>query len=244
MLNQFTITVINSSLAALATLAGVYAVYLYSDWAKRNTVLLISFSAGMIMTVALTHLLPEAMELNHDSFNFILFAIVVFYILEHIIAIHACTEDDCHVHTMGYPAFFGILLHSLIDGIIIGVSFKADFTVGLVTTMAILFHRLPVGIATTSMLLHAGFEKAKTIQMGIAVAVVTPIGAVLSYAFTRNINDAMLANLIAFSAGAFIYIGASDLIPETHKYSSKRNIPLVLAGVILVYLVTYVFGGH
>ena len=88
----------------------------------------------------------------------VLFTIIAFYILEHTIGIHTCREGECDVHSIGVLAFTGITIHSLIDGVVIGIGFEADFKIGLAATVAILLHKLPVGISVTAIFLHSGLR--------------------------------------------------------------------------------------
>lgn len=233
--------------AGLATFAGVYLLYAREAWARRNTVFFLSFSAGVVLTVAFTHLLAEAIELGTGPSRVLtvtLLTLIAFYVLEHTIILHTCNEGDCDVHDMGITSFMGITFHSLVDGVVIGVGFEADFTVGLTAALAILLHKLPVGITVSSLLLHAGYSRGRTLVMGSVVAVATALGAVGAALFLSGVAPSTLAILLAFSAGSFIYVGASDLLPETHKNFSLANIPLVLSGVVLVYIVTSITGGH
>ncbi len=223
---------------------GIYLVFSKEEWALRNTVLFLSFSAGVILAVVFTHILPEALGLYPPGLNVVLFTIIAFYILEHTIGIHTCREGECDVHNIGILAFAGITIHSLIDGIVIGIGFEADLKIGLASTLAVLLHKLPVGISVTAIFLHSGFERKKTVVRAWIVALATPVGALISYFFVQSVEEGLLGLLLAFSAGALIYVGASDLLPETHKNFKRSNILLVLIGVSLVYFVSYLVGGH
>ncbi|MBE9532140.1 MAG: ZIP family metal transporter [Proteobacteria bacterium] len=223
---------------------GIYLVLSKEEWALRNTVLFLSFAAGVILAVVFTHILPEAVELYPSAFHVALFTIIAFYILEHTIGIHTCREGECNLHSKGLLAFTGITTHSLIDGVVIGIGFEADFKIGLASTVAILLHKLPVGISITAIFLHSGFGRKKTVVRAWIVALATPVGALVSYFLIQSVDEALLGLLLAFSAGALIYVGASDLLPETHKTFKKSNIVLVLLGVSLVYFVSIFVGGH
>lgn len=237
-------TLVSSSLSAIAVIIGIYLVFSKEEWALRNTVLFLSFSAGVILAVVFTHILPEALGLYPPGLNVVLFTIIAFYILEHTIGIHTCREGECDVHNIGILAFAGITIHSLIDGIVIGIGFEADLKIGLASTLAVLLHKLPVGISVTAIFLHSGFERKKTVVRAWIVALATPVGALISYFFVQSVEEGLLGLLLAFSAGALIYVGASDLLPETHKNFKRSNILLVLIGVSLVYFVSYLVGGH
>ncbi len=241
---QLASTLLYSTIAGIATLGGVYLIFLNEEWTRKNSIFFLSFSGGVVLTVAFTHLLPEAFSINPHSFGVVLATIIVYYIVEHSIAIHTCKEDECEVHPMGVPAFIGITAHSLIDGLVIGVSFEADFTMGFITAIAVILHKFPVGITITSILVHSGFRRNKIVALGWMVALATVAGALGAYVFVKSVEQDILGLLLAFSAGSFIYIGASDLLPETHKNMNRLNIMLVLAGVVLVYLIAHLTGGH
>lgn len=239
---RFWITLFFGCVAGVATLLGTCLIFWKEEWTRRNSIFFVSFSGGAVLTVAFTHLLPEALEFRANSVSVVLFTLIAFYILEHTIAIHTCQEGECAVHHMGIPAFVGISLHSLIDGVVIGVGFEAGFHIGLAATLGVLLHEIPEGMSITSILLHSGFKRKGASLMSWVVAVATPVGALGSYIFIRGAGEAVLGVLLAFAAGSFIYVGAADLLPETHKKTSRANIPLVLAGVVLVYTTFYLVG--
>ncbi|VAW38477.1 hypothetical protein MNBD_DELTA02-380 [hydrothermal vent metagenome] len=244
MSEEFANTLFYSIIAGGATLVGVYILFIKERWAEKNAVYFLSFSAGVVLTVAFTRMIPEGMEFYGDVLPVVLFTIIGFYILEHTVAIHTCHEDVCETHRLGLPTFIGISTHSLVDGIAIGVSFEAGFEIGIAAALAILLHRVPVGITVTALLFHAGYSRTRMLVMGWIVALATVVGAVGTHFFVKDVDDTTIGFMLAFSAGSFIYIGASDLLPETHKNTSRANILLVLIGVGLVYLVTGYVGGH
>lgn len=234
--------VIYSLLAGLATIAGMFLVLNNENWARRNTIYLISFSAGVLLSVAFTHLIPEALKLNSNGLLWLLFGFVFFYILEHLIIIHSCQEDDaCTVHPIDKIALLGMGFHSLLDGVIIGIGFEISNTLGLLTTLAVLLHKLPDGISMVSVLLHSDYTKKKARDYSLLVASMTPIGAILSYLFLKNISTGILGIFLAVAAGSFLYIASADLIPEIHKKSKILNIVLLIVGIIMPFLIERLF---
>lgn len=238
-------TIFYSSIAGAATILGLLLVLSNERWTKRNSIYIISVAAGVLITTAFSHLLPESIELTQDSksvftspYFFLLIGFGVFYILEQIIVIHTCAEENCDIHSFGIMATIGITLHSLIDGIIIGVGFEVDFKIGIISTLAVLLHEVPEGIFTLGILLHAEMSKKKAVFYTFIVALATPLGALVSYFFIKNISSLLLGNLLALAAGTFLYIAASDLIPQTHKISRKANIPLVILGGAFIFWVS------
>lgn len=242
MTTQFLNTFIYSLMAALSTGLGVFIVFRKIETISKHSMLMVSFSAGVILAVTFTHILPEAIYFTKDALTIILITLLFFYTLEHTISIHICREEGCEKHPMGVNAIMGIVFHAFLDGVVIGVGFEAGFEIGLLASLAILLHKLPVGITLTSLMLHSNIAISKVKFFGFLVSVITPIGAMFAYFMFKNADEEILGMALAFSAGSLLYIGLADLLPETHTKSSKMNIVLVLVGVILIYLVTYLTG--
>ncbi len=228
--------------AGLATIAGIYLVLAKEPWARRNTIYLISFSAGVLLATAVGHLLPESQELSPQALIWFLGSFIFFYIIEHGIILHSCREGgECPVHPIDTIALLGIGFHSLLDGVVIGVGFEISFALGIIATLSVLLHELPEGISTISVLLHSGYERKRAVMFAWLVALATPFGAVLSYLFIKDINQNVLGILLAVAAGSFFYVAASDLIPEIHKKSKFLNIVLIILGVLFPFVVKLLF---
>jgi len=220
------------SFAGAATFAGMYLVLAREEWSRRYSAVLVSLSAGVLLGVGFLHILPEAMELTPRAPLFVVLAFVLFYFLEHHLLIHAGHEeqhhvnlnvDDCHddccthPHPMGWVAFVGMGLHSVIDGMIIGTSFEVGGDLGMLAALGVIAHEVSEGIAMIAILLHYGWTRKKAIQLTSFVALATPGAAILTYALVSNLSESLLGALLATAGGSFIYIAASDLIPESHR---------------------------
>jgi len=239
-MNQFLIVLIYGTLAGLATITGIYLVLLRESWARRNSIYLISFSAGILLSAAIGQILPEAQVLNSQALTWFLLSFLFFYILEHGIILHSCREgENCQVHPIDKIALLGIGFHSLLDGIVIGVGFEISFILGVVATLSVLLHEIPEGISTVSILLHHGYERKRAVFYSWLVAIATPFGAILSFFVVKNISLSFLGALLAVAAGSFLYVAAADLIPEIHKKSRVLNIVLVILGIFFPYLVRW-----
>lgn len=231
-------TLIYSFIAGLASLGGAYLVYFFRDWAKKNLVLFVSFAVGVLLANAFFHLLPEAVQLTPLWPYWALGAIIFFYLAEQVIIIHACYEEDCEVHSLGQVGLFGIGFHSLIDGLTIGIAFQAGFGVGLLASLAIVFHKISEGSCLYALLLGGHFSRGKSLFFSGLVALATPVGAVLAYIFAGQLSNEVLGWLLAAAAGTFIYISASDLVPMTHKEHGWANGLFMLLGVAFVLLIS------
>jgi len=137
-------------------------------------------------------------------------------------------------HTKGMVMFSGLFFHSLLDGIIIGVGFEVDPKVGVVTSMGVILHELPEGVTTFSLLINSIKEKT-ALKLSIAVALATPLGALISLTFIGGLSEPMVGLLLAMAGGSFLYIAASDLIPETHEEKGFINAGFLLLGVLFLY---------
>ncbi len=229
--------------AGLATLIGVYLVMMKETWARRGSIYLISFASGALLSAALLDILPESLELNNNAPLYVLLSFVAFYILEQNLVLHAAHEDlECcgdeerhRLHSLGIISFMGIGFHSLLDGVIIGAGFLESTTMGLVATIGVISHELPEGLSIMGLLFHAGFSRKRGLLYSIIVALATPVGAVASSLLLRGIEANLLGALLGVAAGSFLYIAASDLIPQTREHGSPYIIPLVLGGMFTLF---------
>lgn len=242
--------VVLGGLAGGAVFFGMYLVLAGEAWSRRNSPVLISFAAGVMLGVGFLHVLPEALELNAAAMPYLLVTFVAFYFLERYLHFHADREqlrhatpyvpyshcEDCqNPHPLGWMAFLGMALHSLFDGMIIGAGFEANARLGWLSSVAVIAHKIPAGVAMVSILLHYGYSRKRTVLYTAVVALATLAGAVFTYALTARLDPPTVGVCLALAAGSFIYIAASDLIPESHRTLGgfKGGIALC-AGILLI----------
>lgn len=245
--NHWSSVIFFATVAAASTLLGMSLLLFREEWSRRNSTNLISYSAGVMLGIGFLHILPEAQELTSHASIYLLAAFVVFYFLEHHLPFHSDHEqmhhshlhvpnshdDHCaNPHPMGFIAFCGMSLHSLIDGLIIGTGFEIDGQIGLLSALAVIIHKLPSGVSMVSILLHYGYRKPKAMLFTSAVAASTPIGAIGSYALFRQLPPDFLGIIMALAAGSFIYIAASDLIPESHRVRGLKGSMALCGGIL------------
>jgi zinc and cadmium transporter len=230
-LTAFANVLVFSSVAGAATMVGIAMVLAAGRWTEKYSGYIVSAAAGFLVAITAAHVLPEALELNGFAPLWFVAGFVVFFAAEHVITIHACGHKECDHEGMGLVAAAGIGLHSLFDGVAIGVGFEVDFSLGMLTASAVILHELPEGVFTYAILINSGADKRKSIIYSILVAVATPIGAVLTFLLFRQwVNEAVLGALLGLVGGTFIYIGASDLTPEAHRGRSAANIVMLVLG--------------
>lgn len=227
-----------SLLAGGATILGIFLTLAREDFARKNSLYFISFAAGVLLSTAFLGLIPKSQELTSAALLTVLVSFLIFYLIEQVFLLHSCKENEvCETHSLGLISILGIGFHSLIDGVIIAAGFGLSFSLGLLATLSVLFHEIPEGISSVSILLHSGYSRQKTVIFSLGVALATPIGAILTYFFLQGISQEVLGLLLAFAAGSFLYLSASDLIPEIHKKLKPATIFLVLLGVLVPFLV-------
>lgn len=240
-MSEYIIPIFYSALAGSATLIGLGMVLYAQRWVRRYSFAIVSLAAGALLGTAFLDLLPEAQELSQDSvFPWLLAGFAVFYMIESMVGFHACREDKevSHEHVFGPVAGIGIFFHSLLDGVAIAIGFEVSNEIGLITALAVLLHELPEGIFTLSILLHAKLKKKEAILWTVIVALATPFGTLLTFLLFPNLPESALGIMLGIAAGSFVYISASDLIPESHKSRSLASGAFVVAGILIMLAVT------
>ena len=234
-------TIFYSSIAGLATILGILLVLYAKDFVKKHSIYIVSFAAGVLITFSFTHLIPESLELYSNALAIVLLGFLIFYMIEHFIMRHSFHENYEREHIVGNTAALGLGIHSLIDGVVIGAGFEVSNELGLITTLAVIAHEFPEGITSMAVLLHTRVKKWKAILYSIFIAIATPLGAILTLVFLKNLNQGVLGFLIAIAAGSFLYVGASDLVPETHEQYNKKNALFLILGVVFVVVISMLF---
>jgi ZIP family zinc transporter/zinc and cadmium transporter len=247
-LTDFEITVLFfGTLAGLATLTGILLMRSRQKWAIDRSQYVNSFAAGLILALVFFHLMPEASELSSIAFPVVFLGFFSFYLLENFIVIHSGSElhfhesDPCLQHaseTNGVMAFAGLSLHSLIDGVIIGVGFELGSEIGILAALAVIAHEVPEGV-TSFALINKTLPK-KSLILSLIVAIATPIGALISLVFIQSLDDNMIGILLALAAGTFVYVSASDLIPQTHGTQNLKTMFSFLLGAVLIVLISLI----
>lgn len=232
-------------LVSIISLIGIFTIGIKTKTFDKILVLLVGFAAGGLIGGAFIHLLPEAVQACgcEPVFFYTLIGFTIFFLMERYFYWRHCHDGVCDIHTFTYLNLIGDGVHNFTDGLIIAASFMTDIRLGIVTTLAVIFHEVPQEMGDFGILVYGGFNKSKALLFNFICALSAVLGAVLGYilsGITANIS----LFLISFTAGGFIYIAASDLIPELHKQKDARraNIAFVtfIFGIIFMALVRLV----
>ena len=235
-------------LVSAISLIGVFTLVLSKKTLDKILVLLIGFAAGGLIGGAFLHLLPESIEKSggNQAFFYALIGFSFFFMLERIFHWRHCHEGECDIHAFTYLNLLGDGIHNFIDGMLIASSFLIDFKLGLITTLLIICHEIPQEIGDFGILVSGGFTRTKALFFNFLCALTAMLGATAGY-FLSNRLDSFSLFLLPFTAGGFIYIASSDLIPELHKQKSERranlSFLLFLIGVLFLWLMKVFFKG-
>ncbi|HLG42346.1 MAG TPA: ZIP family metal transporter [Planctomycetota bacterium] len=210
------------AVVSLASLAGISTFILGGAVIQRMVFWLVSFAAGSLLGGVFLHLLPEAVEESGMSLTVsvsICVGILLFFLLEKFLAWRHChlPSSQEHPHRLSTMNLVGDGLHNLLDGLIIGAAYIADVKLGVATTAAVLLHEIPQEIADLGVLIYSGMTRRKAVMFNMLSASAAFVGAAVALAIGPSLGENLKSVLIPVTAGAFIYIAGSDLIPELHK---------------------------
>ena len=236
---------------SLFSLSGIYALSLSEGALHRVLFVVIGFSAGTILGAVFFDLLPEAVELLEVELAFLCVAVgfVAFFFLERFIYWyhgHGHREDieelpalpgRANTREFAYLNLVGDAIHNFIDGLVIAASFLAGSAAGAATTVAVIFHELPQEMGDYGILVYGGFSRRRALALNFAAALAVVAGGATAILLIGSV-EALGSLMIALAAGGFIYLGASELIPELHKEDSlKRSVVQFVAFLLGVALV-------
>lgn len=205
---------------------------------------LVAFAAGALLGATWFDLIPEALlKIPETAFMWVVGGILLFLAFEQVLHWHhehkhTCDECDHRPKAVGYSVLVGDGLHNFLDGVLIASAFMVDIRIGLVTTLAILFHEIPQELGDFGVLLHSGFSKTKAIYFNFLSALASIAGGLLTFFLYQSINS-FVPYIVAIGAGGFLYIALADLFIELKggKNLTLRFSQLVVlvGGMLLIY---------
>ncbi|MEX2116247.1 MAG: ZIP family metal transporter [Bacteroidota bacterium] len=227
--------------SAAAEFLGGATIAVRKQWPRRLQEILLALGAGFILALVFLELLPRSIEsLGEKAALAIMIGFSTIHFFEHAVVNHLHFGEETHSDVMvtkqaGLSAFTGLFIHAFFDGFTISAGVQFDPFLGLLIFLAVLLHKFPEGLTIGSIMQSAGYSRKVILWSAGGIGIATVLG-VLSVFVVSSIDEAVIGYAFAFSAGAAIYVGASDLIPEINR--SKNRIPplIVFAGMILFYV--------
>ena len=228
-------------LVCLISFIGILTLAIKDKLLNQILFCLIGFSAGALIGAAFLHLVPEALEKTNSTpvFYYLILGIVLFFMMERYFYWRHCHEGECNVHAFTYLNLIGDGLHNFTDGMVIAASFVISIKFGVVTTVAIILHEIPQELGDFGVLVYGGFSTRKALIFNFISALTAMAGAITGY-FIVDFMQGFSNFILPLTAGGFIYIATSDLIPEIHKETDLKRSSLAfiafLFGIIFMAL--------
>lgn len=233
-------------ISGVLSLIGAFALSRQSKWQHTFSVPLTAFAAGVMLTTALTHIAPEAVEQveePHTVFLYMLIAILLFFLFERLVLWFHHHHESTALKPTAWLVTTGDSIHNFVDGVAIASAFFVSMDLGILTTIAVGLHEIPQEIADFIVLVKSGMSVKRTLILNFLSALTAIAGAVISY-LLRDSVEMVIPYILAITAGMFLYIALSDLIPELHEHKHTEQkwpqIIWLLAGVFLIMSVTAV----
>ena len=231
-------------IGSIGALIGGLVLLSHRKFALKISHFLASFAAGILLGTAFFDLLPEAVHEGEEAginiFPWALFGIVLFFLLERFIhwfhhheEFHKEEESKSTLPLI----IFGDTMHNFIDGVVIAATFMVNVPLGIATSISVFVHEVPQEIGDFGLMLHKGLKPKRIILVNVLSAALAFSGAIITY-LLGNILEPYIPMLLAITAGFFIYIASSDLIPEIHHEKRKGfaviESLLLIIGVVVV----------
>ena len=218
------------------SLIGAVTLVVRAGILERSLLALISFAAGALLGDAFIHLLPEIAE-SEAGFDLtasfcLLGGVLAFFVLEKVLHWHhAHYPHEEVVHPVAVTNLVGDGLHNFVDGSIIAGSFLVSKELGIATAIAVVLHEIPQELGDFAILVRAGLKPRRALALNALTALAALLGAAATLALSSAVGGIERV-LVPVTAGAFVYIASTDLLPELHKEPDARRSAVQLAGVL------------
>jgi zinc and cadmium transporter len=248
-------TLISVILISLVAVVAIIPVLMKKKLSKHFLLVLLSLSVGTLLGGVFIHFLPEMAEQGYTlgTAIYILLGFLVFFVIEKFVHYRHkknCQHGNCghgHAYHLAPLNLIGDGVHNFLDGMVIAGSYIVSIPLGIAATISILFHEVPQEIADFGVLLYSGMSKLKAVMFNLLSAATAIVGAVLGLFLAGKTANFTLF-IIPFAAGSFLYIAASNLVPELHRHcklwDTVLHLVAILVGVGIMVLVSLLAPVH
>lgn len=237
--NTFWTALTVSLLAAVVTSLGIFTIRRLADWGQRNTAYFMCFAAGVLIAASFLHMIPKSFTMNPQGPIWLLIGFLGLHLFNRFLTAFVCEKDpDKKDYVIGIVPMLGIGFHSFIDGFIYSIAFMVSILTGYLATLGMVLHEFPEGIITYLLLVRGGFSERKAAWLAfVAAAATTPMGMLMSYPLIGAIDPQTLGALLALSAGALVYVGATHLLPRAEQENRKFSLVALAGGVLVAVII-------
>lgn len=239
--------IISSSLAmSCIALVGAVTLVLKQQTLEKIILPLVAFAAGSLIGGAFLHMIPAGISNYGNTTTFYLWILLgfsLFFCLEQFLHWHHCQHQTTdQKRPLTYLILIGDGLHNFIGGLAVAGTFIIDIRLGIMAWLAAAAHEIPQELGDFAVLIHGGWEKRRALLFNVLSALTFLLGGISAYIASFHLD---VAFLLPFAAGNFLYIGASDLVPEVNK---QKNTGIALLhffafslGIGLMWLIKIIF---
>lgn len=215
---------------------------------------LLSMSVGVLLATVFMDFLPEAVSHKYTLglAIYLLLGFLVMFVLEKFVHFHhkkKCVHGKCHGHAYHIAPvnLIGDAIHNFIDGLVIAGAFAVNVTLGITATISIIFHEIPQEIADFGVLLYSGLSKKKALLFNFLSAASAIIGTLVGIFLLSKVVG-FNEFIIPFAAGNFLYIAASNLVPQLHRHCKIKDTLLhifaIVLGIAIIAVITIYGPAH
>lgn len=234
-------------LSALGSIVGVImastVLIVRRDLRTKLVPWLVSFAVGTLLGASLFNLVPEALETEpaQTAMMTLVAGILTFFVLEKVVLWHHCHDgEECPAHTRAASlVVIGDAVHTFVDGAVIAAATMVSPGLGVTTALAVAAHEIPQEMGDVAILMSAGYSRRKALGLNLASAGGGVLGALMMLAF-GSLVPLVIPKVLAFAAGAFLYVAMADLIPTLHQgrfdAGSFRQLGLIVLGLATIAL--------
>ncbi len=244
-MTPLTMSLLSALIISSISLLTLFLFFTKVSFINKITIYLVAFAVGSLLGDSFLHLLPESFEQIESAPTtslLVILGMIIFFSLEKFLRWRHCHDASCQNEHHGPIVTLNLVgdtVHNLIDGMLIAASFMVSPALGFTTTLAVAFHELPQEFGDFSIFIHSGVSIAKTIKYNFISALFSVFGVLITFAIGSAIKNFSLY-LLPVTAGGFIYLASSDLIPELHRQpagvlSSVIQLLLLILGVGLMF---------
>jgi len=236
-----TLILILGLVATLAEILGGSIIIIKKKWPQKFQDYILAISAGFIIALVLTQLIPESISsIGESSAVLIMLGYATLHLFEHTFIPHLHFGEETHTEHIISKAgsvsiFFGLFVHAFFDGMTISIGLKFNHVIGLLLFIGVFLHKFPEGMTVASVLFASGKGAKISFLLASLVGLATFIGTLIGL-LVSEISTKIVGFLFAFISGIGLYVGTTDLIPEINNSKTKSAPIVVFLGMLLFYL--------
>lgn len=232
-------------ITSAANILGGVLITLKKNWTRNALNAFMALGSGFLLAIAIIELLPESLSVSASNAYYILAGFITVYLFQHVLSKHFHFGEETHhghEHGSKFGVMLGMLTHTFFDGVAIASGFEVNVTVGALVFFAVLLHKIPDGVTIASITLAKNGSRKLALLSAIYLGLSTFAGALTVIFLGEFVHmEGLTAIALAFSAGVFIYVGGTDLLPAVNATEDRKNSLFVILGILIFLGSSFLF---